>query len=66
MKIVYICNWIACKSNSSGVTTRSPDKQTVRASAHAEPLVGCKSHDKEGRVGNEARHIKGVYLTLCS
>ena len=58
MKIVYICNWIASKSDSSGVTTRFPDKQTVRASAHAEPLVECMFHDKEGRVGQEADIMK--------
>jgi hypothetical protein len=47
MKIVYICNWIASKSSSSGVKPRPADKQTFYVSAHAEPLVERKLHDKE-------------------
>ena len=44
---MYICNRIASESKGSGITARPADKQAFRASAHAEPLVEHKFHDKE-------------------
>ena len=45
---------------------RTPHTNVFHASAHAEPFCGFNPASKEDWVGKEARHNKGVYLTLCS
>ncbi len=40
----------------TGLTAHKCSRPFIHASAHAEPIVGWRSHNKEARVGKEARH----------
>ena len=42
----------------------TPHANAFHASAHAESFCGDNPASKKARVGNEARHNEGVYLTL--